>query len=108
MAGAVACSLAILSADGDGEMPAGDATDDGNMKSSRFIGSDWRCDLFSWFASTDFRSCAMPLGALDAFLLLVVRARLAHAHQYRRHANSNSIEQKYILLALLLESPQVH
>ncbi len=46
---------------GDGVMPAGEAVELGTIKSSRFIGS--ACDsIFEW--STDFRSWAMPLGAV--------------------------------------------
>lgn len=46
---------------GDGT-PAGDATEDSKMKSSRFIGSG--CGLGAGWRSTDCRSCAMPLGAV--------------------------------------------
>ena len=44
-------------------MPAGDATEFGRMKSSRFIGSE--CCVFEW--STDLRSWAIPLGAEVVF-----------------------------------------
>lgn len=40
-------------------MPAGEAIELGTRKSSRFIGSE--CCSFE--LSTDFRSCAIPLGA---------------------------------------------
>lgn len=46
---------------GDGT-PAGEATEDSNMKSSRFMGSG--CGLGAWWWLTDCLSCAMPLGAV--------------------------------------------
>jgi len=56
--------LVSLSANGDGERPAGEAMEVGRMKSSRFMASTvmggvrWRAT-----SSVDFRSCAIPLGA---------------------------------------------
>lgn len=51
-------------ADGDGDMPAGEPTEVGIIKSSRFMdmdmGSVWGD---GW--SIEFRSCAMPLGGFS-------------------------------------------
>lgn len=63
IAGAVAWPLAIRSADGEGEMPAGEPTDCGKMKSSMFIDSDGVPASGALPPSIDFRSWAMPLGA---------------------------------------------
>ena len=43
MAGAVALEEADRSFDGDGDSPAGEATDEENIKSSIFMASDWDC-----------------------------------------------------------------
>jgi hypothetical protein len=48
-----------FSLESDVDIPAGDATDEGRMKSSRFIGS--AAVRLNW--STDLRSWAMPLMA---------------------------------------------
>ena len=64
MAGAAALEEAGRSFDGDGDSPAGEATDEENIKSSKFMASDWDC-CACVCRSIDFRSCAMPLGALD-------------------------------------------
>ena len=48
----------VLSVEAGVGMPAGEATELGTMKSSKFIGSlDWSAE-----GSTDLRSFAMPLG----------------------------------------------
>jgi len=51
------CSLSFTS--GDGGAPAGVDMLSVKMNSSRFMLSE-----ASWFSSDDFRSCAIPLGAL--------------------------------------------
>lgn len=56
--------------DGDGEMPLGEAIDEGTMKSSRFI----RSPLLD---SADCRNCAMPLGGFG--LALAAAAAVADA-----------------------------
>lgn len=64
----IGIALAILlaevedcsSASGEDEASEGEAIEEGNMKSSRFIESDR--GTLDW--STDSRSCAMPEGAL--------------------------------------------
>jgi hypothetical protein len=64
IAGAVVLGAGCTSFDGDSGRPAGDATEDGKMKSSRFMASawgDWACWLL-W--SLCCLNCAMPLGAL--------------------------------------------
>jgi hypothetical protein len=53
--------FAMISPNGDGERPAGEAIEVGRMKSSRFMGS--LVDTAGcWVSSFDFRNCAMPLG----------------------------------------------
>jgi hypothetical protein len=61
IAGAVALDAACISFGGDAGNPAGDATDEGNMKSSKFMASG--CGVCACW-STERRSCAIPLGAL--------------------------------------------
>jgi hypothetical protein len=60
IAGAVALDAALISFDGLGGKPAGDPTDDGCIKSSKFMMSD--CGVCARW-STDLLNCAIPLGA---------------------------------------------
>ena len=65
--------------EGEGDMPLGEAIEDGTMKSSRFIESMLPALPAAW--SADWRNRAIPLGGLDGFGsvgvdMLAVRASL--------------------------------
>lgn len=59
---AVADSISAIVLDGDGDIPAGVPIEVGTMNSSRFMVSSAWTGLIVW--SEDWRSCAIPLGAL--------------------------------------------
>lgn len=66
IAAAVECELAeVLSVGGEGEIPAGDAVEEGNIKSSMFIGPGSLVLELVFDESKDFRSFAIPDGALE-------------------------------------------
>jgi hypothetical protein len=81
--------LAILSTNGEGERPAGDAMEVGRMKSSRFMASMVTGGVCR---RVDFRNCAMPLGAevdevalVDCFLRLAFLMALSVQSSDTRH-----------------------
>jgi hypothetical protein len=63
IAGAVALNGAASSFDNSGDRPAGLPTEEGNMKSSRFMASWHGCGTCACWSCDFLSCCAMPLGA---------------------------------------------